>query len=186
MRRYRKPYKERVKLQLFTKFVMDLLFVVMLAYFIVLMFGMRFTIVGNSMNDTLVNEQVVLINKASYHFHEPMRYDLILFKASGVYEGKEYVKRIIGLPGETIQIQDGKITVNGMDLVNDISDRYILTPGLASEVITLAENEYFVLGDNRNNSEDSRFYTIGNVKRENILGKVWIRIHPLDHFGIVK
>ncbi len=186
MRKYRKPYKERTKLQFFVKFVVDFLTVVCLAYFVVITFGYRYTVVGNSMNDMLNNDEVLLIDKASYEFANPERFDIILFRAQGVNAGKLLVKRIVALPGETIQIKDGKIYVNGMVLVNDVTEHQILTPGLASEPVKLGENEYFVLGDNRNNSEDSRFYTIGNVKRENIIGKPWLRIYPFPSFGLIE
>lgn len=186
MRKYRKPYKEKTKLQYTVKFVTDLLVIVCLAYFIVITFGQRYTVVGNSMNDVLYNDEVLLIDKASYEFVDPQRFDIILFRAQGVNEGKTYVKRIIGLPGETVLIENGKIYVNDMVIVNDVTDNQILTPGLASEPVILGEDEYFVLGDNRNNSEDSRFYTIGNVKAENIIGKPWIRIYPFNTFGFIE
>ncbi len=186
MRKYRKPYKERVKLQTAVKFVCDLLVVICLAYLLVIMFGERYTMVGNSMNYTLNNDDIVLINKAVYKFKEPERFDVIVFEADGINEGKTYIKRIIGLPGEKIKIEDGIIYVNDMVLVNDISARYILTPGLAGEEIVLGDDEYFVLGDNRNNSEDSRFYTIGNVKRENIIGSPWLKVYPFSSFGLVE
>lgn len=186
MRKYRKPYKENVKLQLIVKFIVDLLVVVCISYLLVVMLGERYTIIGNSMNYTLNNEDVVLINKAIYKFTDPKRFDVISFETDGINEGKRYVKRIVGLPGERIKIKDGTVYVNDMVLVNDISARFILTPGLASEEILLGDDEYFVLGDNRNNSEDSRFYTIGNVKRENILGSPWVRIYPLSSFGFVE
>lgn len=186
MRKYRKPYKEKAKLQYTVKFIVDFLVVICLAYFLVITFGNRYTVVGNSMNDVLYNEEVLLIDKAAYEFTNPERFDIILFRAQGVNAGKTYVKRIIGLPGESILIDKGKIYVNGMVLVNDVTDNLILTPGLASETITLGEDEYFVLGDNRNNSEDSRFYTIGNIKREDIIGKPWLRVYPFNTFGFLE
>lgn len=186
MRKYRKPYKERVKLQYTVKFITDFVVAVCLAYFLIIIFGERYSIVGNSMKEGLNNGDVVLINKAVYEFKEPERFDVILFEADGINEGKTYVKRVIALPGETICIQNGKIYVNDMVLVNDVTEVEVLTPGLAGGKVTLGENEYFVLGDNRNNSEDSRFYTIGNVKKENIIGQPWLKVYPFNNFGLVE
>lgn len=186
MRKYRKPYKERVKLQYTIKFITDVVVAVCLAYFVIITFGERYTIVGNSMKGGLNNGDVVLINKAVYEFKEPERFDVILFEADGINDGKTYVKRVIALPGETVCIREGKIYVNDMILVNDVTEVEVLTPGLAGEKLTLGENEYFVLGDNRNNSEDSRFYTIGNVKKENIIGQPWLKVYPFNNFGFVE
>lgn len=186
MSKYRKPYKEHVKIQFLVKFITDLAVAVCLGYFLVLILGNRYSIVGNSMNEVLTHEDIVLVDKISYEIGEPQRFDVILFESSDVNAGKKYVKRIIGLPGEKIQIKDGKILVNDMILLDDINDNSILTPGLASEAVVLGENEYFVLGDNRNNSEDSRFYTIGNVKEDEIIGKIWMRIYPLSSFGFIE
>lgn len=186
MRKYRKPYKERVKLQYTVKFITDFIVAVCLAYFLIITFGERYTIVGNSMKEKLGNEDVVLINKAVYKFKDPQRFDVILFRTEGINEGKLYVKRVIALPGETVLIQKGKIYVNDMLLVNDVTNVEVLTPGLAGGKVTLGDNEYFVLGDNRNNSEDSRFYTIGNVKKENIIGQPWLKVYPFNVFGLVE
>ena len=186
MRKYRKPYKEKVKLQFAVKLIADIIVVACLAYFLVTSYAGRYTVVGNSMNDELMHDDIVFIDKAVYELKKPERFDIILFRAEGVNNGKLYVKRVIGLPGETIQIKNGSIFVNSMVLVNDVSDSEILTPGLASEPIVLGDNEYFVLGDNRNNSEDSRFYTIGNVKLENIVGRPWLKVYPFSDFGFVK
>ncbi len=93
---------------------------------------------------------------------------------------------MIGLPGETIQMKDGQLYVNGSPLaLRDQLDKAVLS-GLASEPVILGENEYFVLGDNRDNSEDSRFESVGNVRRADLIGKVWFKLEPLDEMGFVK
>lgn len=186
MKSYRRPYKEKTVLQYILKFITDLAVVICLAYLIVSLLGNRFVVVGNSMNESLKNDDVLLIDKVTYEFVDPERFDLILFEASGINAGKSYVKRIIGLPGETVSIENGKIYINGMVLENDVTDIQILTPGLAGESVTLGENEYFVLGDNRNNSEDSRFYTVGNINRKDIVGRPWVRVYPFSAFGFVE
>ena len=97
-----------------------------------------------------------------------------------------HVKRVIGLPGETVQIKDGLILINGETYMEKKDFPKISNPGLAETQVTLGKNEYFVLGDNRNNSEDSRFASVGNVKKGQIKGKVWLRIRPLRHFGLIR
>ena len=89
------------------------------------------------------------------------------------------------LPGETVQIKEGHIYINGELLENDITDTYIVTAGMTINPVKLGDDEYFCLGDNRNNSEDSRFSSIGNVKRDQLIGKVWFRIQPFSQFGPV-
>ena len=119
-------------------------------------------------------------------FHEPERFDIIVFP----YQYKEdtyFIKRIIGMPGETVQITDkGEILINGEELVESYGREVIKDPGLASDPITLGEDEYFVMGDNRNYSKDSRFPDVGNIKRADIIGKAWLRIYPFDKIGFIR
>ena len=118
-------------------------------------------------------------------FHGPKRYSIIAFHPNGVKTSKIYVKRVIGLPGETIQIHDGKVYINGSVLEDDVSKDDILTAGLAAGELTLGENEYFVLGDNRNNSEDSRFANVGVVKKDDIVGSVWFIVSPMKRMRLL-
>ena len=140
------------------------------------------TIDGDSMGPTLNHDEEIIIDKLSYKFSKPDRFDVIVF----MQEGKEHeyynVKRILGLPGEKIQIKDGNVYIDGkrIEEVNVVDE--INNPGLASETITLGDDEYFVLGDNRNQSEDSRFASISMIKKDEIIGKAWIRISP---FGFI-
>ena len=148
--------------------------------------GQRTSVSGSSMEPTLHHGDQLILDKLSYHFSEPERFDIIVFPFQ--YEEKTYyVKRIIGLPGETVQIDlEGNIYINGEILEEDYGLEPILFPGAAAEPITLGEDEYFVLGDNRNNSSDSRDASVGNVHREDIIGKAWVRIWPLNKIGVLK
>ena len=131
------------------------------------------------------NDQLIL-DKISYRFSEPKRFDIIVFPFQ-YKENTYYVKRVIGLPGETVQIDlEGNIYINGEILEEDYGKEKINFPGLAVEPITLGNDEYFVMGDNRNNSSDSRDPSVGNIRRSNIIGKAWVRIWPLNKFGVLK
>lgn len=140
---------------------------------------------GRSMYPTLDDQDHLIADKISYRFIDPKRYDIIVFP----YQHEEntyYIKRIIGLPGETIQITGGTIYIDGEELEEDYGRETMLTGGIAEEPITLEEDEYFVLGDNRNNSKDSRDEMVGTVNRKDIIGRTFLRIWPLNKFGILK
>ena len=159
-------------------------FVIAISYGIVTFIGQRTQVSGNSMNPTLQHKDNLLIDKISYRFNDPKRFDIIVFEYLEE-PGTHYVKRIIGLPGETIQIKDTLIYVNGEVLEEHFGAEAMLMEGIAKDEITLGEDEYFVLGDNRNHSKDSRDELVGAVKKDQIIGKVWIRIWPLSSFGKV-
>lgn len=145
----------------------------------------RAVVKGTSMEDTLHNNESLLVDKLSYHFTDPERYDIIVFYPHVKKSNEYYVKRVIGLPGETVQIKDSGIYING-SLINDNYGKAPITyPGIAKEPITLSEDEYFVLGDNRQSSFDSRYSNIGPVSRSNIVGEVRFRILPVNRFGPV-
>lgn len=148
--------------------------------------GQRTRVDGSSMENTLTNGDNLIVDKISYRFHEPERFDIIVFP----YQYKEdtyFIKRIIGMPGETVQITDkGEILIDGEELVESYGREVIKDPGLASDPITLGEDEYFVMGDNRNYSKDSRFPDVGNIKRADIIGKAWLRIYPFDKIGFIR
>lgn len=146
----------------------------------------RTLVEGESMENSLYNGENVLVDKVSYHFQEPKRFEIIVFYPNGKGNGKYFVKRIIGMPGETLQIVDGDIFIDGDKLSEGYGKNAITRSGLASSPITLGEDEYFVLGDNRLISKDSRYSSVGPVKREDIEGRVWVRIWPIDSFGTVK
>ena len=138
------------------------------------------------MEPTLATGDKVLINKVSYKLGEPERGDIVAFKKDAKQHSSMHVKRIIGLPGETVQIKDGLILINGETYMEKKDFPKISNPGLAETQITLGKNEYFVLGDNRNNSEDSRFAEVENVKQKYIVGKIWLRVSPFGKFGLIK
>lgn len=133
---------------------------------------------GPSMNDTLQDMDRVLINKFTYRIKEPDRFDVIVFKYA--YDtDTDYIKRVIGLPGETVRIdQDGTIFINDERLEESYGKEVIEDPGIAKDGVVLDEDEYFVLGDNRNNSSDSRDPDVGAVSKSQIRGHAWLRISP--------
>ena len=158
---------------------------ILVGLLIVRFVGQRTEVIGESMSPTLENGDNLIVDKLTYRFSDPKRFDIIVFpfkENRTVY----YIKRIIGLPGETVQIKDGKIYINGMELEEDYGAETIADPGIASSPVTLGADEYFVLGDNRNNSEDSRRASVGNISRDEIFGRAWLRFWPLDSFSILK
>ena len=125
-----------------------------------------------------------MMDKLSYRIHDPERFDIVVFPV--VRDGKEeyYIKRVIGLPGETVQIIDGYVYINGEKLDENYGAEVMNDAGRAAEPITLGDDEYFVLGDNRNRSDDSRYENVENLKREKIVGRAWVRIWPLDRICV--
>ena len=159
--------------------------ILVITFLIVKFVGVRTEVIGTSMTPTLQNGDNLIVEKVSYYFADPQRYDIIVFPYPED-PGKHYIKRIIGLPGETVQIIDGYVYINGELLDEHCGNAVMENSGLASEPIVLGDDEYFVLGDNRNNSEDSRYPAVGNIKRSQISGRAWLRIWPLDHIGFLK
>ena len=142
---------------------------------------------GSSMEANLSDGDHLMLEKVSYWFGDPKRFDVIVFQPYVNEDGMYYIKRVIGLPGEMVQIIDNIIYINGMPLEENFGkENEIRYEGVAQDPITLSEDEYFVLGDNRNNSKDSRSEEVGAVKRESILGKAWCVIWPLNEFGFIK
>ena len=153
--------------------------VIGLTFFVITFVAQRTQVNGESMYPALHDKDNLIVDKFSYHFCDPKRYDIVVFP----YHYKDrtyYIKRVIGLPGETVQIKDGCVYIDGQRLDEHFSEEKIQNAALASEPIVLGKEEYFVLGDNRNASEDSRFPDVGKVKRKEIIGRAWIRIWPLN------
>lgn len=158
----------------------------LLAFVAVWYFGQSVSTVGDSMSPVLSNADVVLTNRIIYNASSPKRGDIIVFKPKGNENAHYYIKRIIGLPGETVEIIENSVYIDGEKLEEDYATSEMGDVGIADEKIELAGDEYFVLGDNRESSEDSRNADIGNVKREYIYGKAWFVVSPRKHFGFIK
>ncbi|MDE6742813.1 MAG: signal peptidase I [Lachnospiraceae bacterium] len=159
----------------------------LIAFVAVFCFGIRTSVIGGSMEPTLSNGQEILIDRFSYFFVSPGRGDVVVFLPNGNENSHYYVKRVIGLPGDAISIQDGYVMINGILYDEDGKYDKMEDGGIAETEITLGEDEYFVLGDNRNNSEDSRSSNVGIVMRNYMIGKAWFHMSSGDvHLGFIK
>lgn len=165
--------------------VVQIAAVIFMAYVSVSCFGVRSNVVGQAMSETLENGDQVLINKFVYVVSDPKAGDVIVFLPNGNEKSHYYVRRVIGVPGDKIQIKDGSVYVNGQRYNEKTEVATMEEAGIANEEITLGDNEYFVLGDNRNNSEDSRYANIGNIKREYIVGQAWFCLESQDGMGFI-
>lgn len=153
----------------------DAIVLIALAWFIVYSFLSQTTISGHSMEPGFSAGDVVLVDTLSYKFMGPRRMDVVLFRRA---DQSENVKRVVGLPGEILVIQNGHIYIDGVLLDSpEISD--IALPGIAQNPVELGEDEYFLIGDNTDSSEDSRFENVGNVKKSQISGRLWLRLFPI-------
>ena len=195
MRRYRRTgldFNRRKKdvnfplLKEIFSWIIEIAIVLMMAFVLVYFIGMRTSVVGQSMSETLENGDQILVNRFMYKVIGPKANDVIVFLPNGNEKSHYYVKRVIGVPGDTVQIKNGRIYVNGTEFTEKVDVASIEDAGLAADAVTLGDDEYFVLGDNRNNSEDSRYANIGNIKREYIIGKAWFVISTGDRFGFIK
>ena len=166
--------------------IVEIVVLIGLAYVLVSFFGIRTNVVGQAMEQTLENDDDILVNKFAYIISKPKQGDVIVFLPNGNKKSHYYVRRVVAVPGDTVQIKDGALYVND-ELYKESTDVASMEDaGLASDAIELEKDEYFVLGDNRNNSEDSRYANIGNVKRDYIIGKAWFRFSGFGSFGTIK
>lgn len=176
--------KEKTKLQDFIETVVFLIIVVALSLLFVKFVAQRTLVDGRSMNNTLQDRDNVIVDKITYRFKDPERFDIVVFPYD---KDNNYIKRIIAMPGETIRIDEqGAIYINGEILFENYGAETILDPGRAIEEIQMGEDEYFVMGDNRNNSKDSRNPLVGNITRDRLIGRAIFRIWPLNAFGPLK
>ena len=157
-----------------------------LAAVVAIFFFQSITMQESSMEPTLETGERFFVNKLIYKFTSPDRGDIIAFTKDGSDDAPIHIKRVIGLPGETIEIRDGVIYIDGEEYEEKGDLPQITNPGLAEDGVTLGNDEYFVLGDNRNNSEDSRFAEVQNINEKYIEGKLWFCCYPADKIGFVK
>ena len=164
-----------------------LLYIVLIiafTWFVVTFVGQRTEVSGSSMETTLSDKDQLIVDKMTYRFRDPKRYDIVVFPYQ-YQDNTYYIKRIIGLPGETVQILSGMVYIDGMRLDEHYGNEIMENPGIAEEPLTLGEDEYFVLGDNRNNGSDSRASDVGLIHRKDLIGRAWIRVWPLSQIGVI-
>lgn len=166
--------------------ILEITITVAIAGVFVYFVGVRTTVVGQSMSDQLQDGDQVLINRFIYKVSKPKIGDVIVFLPNGNEKSHYYIKRVVAAGGDTVQITDGVIYVNGEPSEDVYFSGTISDPGVATEKITLGADEWFVMGDNPGGSEDSRFANIGNVKSEYIIGKVWFKLLPISDAGFVE
>lgn len=159
--------------------------VIALSWLLITFVAQRTDVNGTSMVPTLEDGDQLICDKITYRFRDPERFEIVIFPyqyAKNTY----FIKRVIGLPGETVQIDEqGNIYINGEILDEHYGAEPMEYAGLAAEPITLGDDEYFVLGDNRNVSEDSRYPDVGNIKRSDFIGRAWLRIYPFSKWGLL-
>ncbi|MDY4669229.1 MAG: signal peptidase I [Oliverpabstia sp.] len=183
--RYVRDYVAAAKVKSVLLWIVEIIAVLVLGVFLAVGFGKTTVMQEGSMDPTLNAGDTLLINRTAYRFSSPKRGDIIVFKLSDDQKASTHIKRIVGLPGETIQIKEGQILIDGEIYQEKQGFPMIQNAGMADRKLTLKKDEYFVLGDNRNNSEDSRFVDMGNIKEKNIIGKLWFVISPKDRFGFI-
>ena len=162
-----------------------ILLIIGITYLIITFVGQRTKVDGHSMEPTLSDGDNLIVEKLSYRFRDPQRYDIIVFPYKHA-QNTYYIKRIIALPGETVQVKDGEVYINGELLGETYGAEPMANSGIAENPITLGENEYFVLGDNRNHSSDSRDPSVGILTRDDLIGRAWVRIFPFNKIGVIR
>lgn len=181
----KKPQKKDSILKEIGELLLYIGVVIVAVLFIYHFIGQQVAVNGSSMESTLSNNDRLILEKVTYYFKEPERFDIIVFRPYPDQKDLYYIKRIIGRPGESIQIIDNDIFINGALLEEDYGREPMLDAGSASEPIQLGKDEYFVLGDNRNDSTDSRF-EVGIVKRDSIMGRTFARVWPFNKMEILE
>ena len=161
----------------------EIVVTLVLAAMVGIMLFQTVTMQESSMEPTIAVGDRFFINRVVYKFSSPKRGDLIVFRTNASDDAALHIRRVIGLPGETVQIVDGQILINGETYKEGRDFPVISNPGMASSPVTLESGEYFVLGDNRNNSEDSRYGSIGKVNKKYITGKLWFKLFPVKSIG---
>lgn len=158
----------------------------LLAVVAVFCVGMKTSVIGSSMEPSLYNGQEIFLNRLVYKVSSPREGDVVVFLPNGNEKSHYYVKRVVGVPGDRLYIKNGVLYVNDETFEEYFNDR-IAEPGILENEVTLGEDEYFVIGDNCNSSEDSRSANIGNVKKSYIVGKAWMKMASGDsEMGLIK
>lgn len=182
----KKPEKiEQNKAKEIAGLVIYCLIVIAAMFLIIKYVGQRTVVMGHSMEPTLQDSDNLITDKITYRFRDPKRFDIIVFPFKD-NRATLLIKRIVGMPGETVQVIDGNVYVNGYVLEDNYGNAVMTDPGLAADPVVLKEDEYFVLGDNRNNSTDSRFESVGNIHHSEIIGRAWLRVWPLNKLSLLK
>ncbi len=182
--RRRKKISSAIVREVFS-WAFGILVAIFLACVLVFFFGMTTNVVGVSMENTLFNGQKIYIDRFIYILSTPKEGDVVVFLPNGNENEHYYVKRVVGVPGDDIRIEDGVLYVNGTE--SKWVTEKILEPGIAENEFTLGSGEYFCIGDNPNNSEDSRSANVGPVKEENMVGKAWFHLSGGgDGMGFIK
>lgn len=166
-------------------YLVEAAIVVFVAYAIT-HYGLETMVVsGEYMSPTLKDSDTILINRMSYKIHQPRRNDVIVTQENGSEHSYFTINRVIGLPGETVLIQEGQVYINGKPLKEKLDFPLMENGGMALDTITLEQDEFFVLGDNRNECEDSRNANVGNIHKEDIVGKAWMRLNAFTFIGMI-
>ena len=163
----------------------EIAIVLALAFVLVYFVGLRTSVIGRSMEPTLRGTDEILVDRFVYKLIDPRRDDIIVFLPNGNEKSHYYVKRVIGVPGDTVQIENGRIFVNGEEYKGELEYEAVTDPGIAEDAITLGTDEFFVLGDNLDSSEDSRYPNIGNISKSYIIGKAWAIVKPRSRMGMI-
>ncbi len=156
-----------------------------LVFFTIHFIGQRTVVNGHSMDNTLRDGESLIVDKLTYRFSDPKRYDIVIFPSPDG-DNSYFIKRVIGLPGETVQIVDEEVYIDGEPLGENYGIAPIEYYGIAEEPLTLGEDEYFVLGDNRPVSRDSRYEDVGLIDRSELKGRAILRVWPLSRFGKIE
>lgn len=166
-------------------YLVEVAIVVFVAYAIT-HYGLEtMTVSGEYMSPTLKGNDTILINKMSYKLHGPRRNDVIVVQENGSEHSYFTLNRVIGLPGETVQIQEGQVYIDGKPFKEKLDFPLMENGGMALEPIVLEQDEYFMLGDNRNECEDSRNASVGNINRKDIVGKAWMRLNSFTFVSMI-
>lgn len=165
--------------------VIEIAIVLALAFVLVYFVGLRTGVVGKSMEPTLYASDEILVDRFRYKLVDPKQDDIVVFLPNGNEKSHYYVKRVVAVPGDTVQIKNGKLYINGEEYMGDADFGTIVDAGIADEEIELKADEFFVLGDDPANSEDSRYANIGNINKAYIIGKAWFVISPRSRLGFL-